>query len=302
MTDATTALQISVEEIAYLANGKVPEGSSQECANLADDMWTNGQNNPVEPIFVNKSSATEYIQTLEGRAGILSCHVDETTIVHSGHSHLWKRTDPRVSKEKCEIKFYMNYRNEKMSLQHNSKNTDSKAKKVDIPFSKIMGIEICNGCLSADVFGPPQIEQKASNSRVWETVSSSTCNTDQSFRVTTLFHKHMTPQDLQQKLELSPPLQSAFRTGLRTRYPNFDPTVNENPYERLPIVRDPTLVRATQLAILHLRQHVDNAGGSNVDVVSLVCTFGGIQQRFRVLLKHRLLKRCRKSRSEQPEE
>ena len=218
MTQSTTGLQISVEEIAYLAKGKVPERSSQECTMLADDIWTYEQNNPVEPIFINKSTATDHIQSLEGRAGVISCHVDETTIDHGSQSHLWNRTDPRVSKEKCEIKFYMNYRNEKISLQYNSIHLEYKGEKVDIPFSKVMGIEICDGILSADVFGSPQIKHRAGNSCLWETMSLSTANTDQSFRVTTVFHKHTPPPNLQQNLEMSPALKSASRTGLKTIY------------------------------------------------------------------------------------
>jgi hypothetical protein len=50
--DDVVALPIGPDEIACLANTKVPDGSYIECTALRDDLWEYGQNNPVPAIFV----------------------------------------------------------------------------------------------------------------------------------------------------------------------------------------------------------------------------------------------------------
>jgi hypothetical protein len=51
--DDVVALPIGPDEIACLANTKVPDGSYNECTALRDDLWEYGQNNPVPAIFVD---------------------------------------------------------------------------------------------------------------------------------------------------------------------------------------------------------------------------------------------------------
>ena len=161
-----------------------------------------------------------------------------------------------------------------------------------------MGMEIADGVLRADVFGTPTIEKKSENSRLWQTVSRSKSKNNRSFRLTIVFIHRMTPVSLQQNLQKIPFLESAFHTGICNEYPDFDPTKGENPHERLPILRDPTLVRAAQLAILRLRNHFQ----SNESIQLLVETFGGIERRFRELLMKRLVKKSQLSANNQHEE
>lgn len=290
--DDVVALPIGPDEIACLANTKVPDGSYNECTALRDDLWEYGQNNPVPAIFVDKDSAAEYVQSLEGRTGVISCHLQSATLNNGTKSVVWNRVDPRVSKEKFDVKFYMNYRNEKMSVQHHpSTGNDSKTRyRIDVPFNKVMGIEIADGVLTAVVFGSPSIEKRSESSRVLQVPSSNDNSTSsRSSRLSIGFIHHISPENLQRNLEKIPSLQSPFRSGICEDYPGFDPTEGENPHDRLPLLRDPTLVRAAQLAILQLRDHAQEYDSSTQHIVE---TFGGIEKRFRDLLKRRLLKKC----------
>lgn len=302
--DRNEAAFISPDEIACLASAKVPEGSSDECEALANDLWKYGQNHPVPAIFINKETATEYLQSLEGRAGVLNCHLESVTLCTGSESTVWKRIDPRVSKEKLDAKFYMSCRNEKMSVQHHQMGNDSKSKyKIDVPFNKIMGMELTSdGMLAADVFGSPCVEQRLEGSQVWKEITPS--NPSKSSRLVIVFHRHKLPENLQSKLERIPSLYSAIRTGLREDYANFNPTEGETPHDRLPIVRDPTLVRAAQLAILNLRDHAikDASLDPRERIQQIVEAFGGIEQRFREILKIRLLKNCQSAVQRQHEE
>ena len=283
------------DEIVCLASTNVPEGSHDECTRLTNDLWEYGQSHSVPAIFINKDTATKYQQSLECRTGVITCHL-ELVSLDGSTSAVWKREDCRVSKEKFEVKFYLNYRNEKLSVQHSPPKDKSKYK-IDVAFNKIMGMEIADGVLTADVFGTPTIEKKSENSRLWQAVSRSESK-NRSSRLTVVFIHRVTPASLQQNLQKIPFLESAFHTGICNEYPDFDPTKGENPHERLPILRDPTLVRAAQLAILRLRNHFQG----NQSIQLLVETFGGIERRFRELLMKRLVKKSQLKVNNQHEE
>ena len=298
-------MPIGPEEIACLASAKVPDGTNAECEALARDLWEYGTNHPVPAIFVNKSTAAEYLKSLEGRAGVISLHLESATISYGQKSVLWKRVDPRVSKEKLEVKFYMNCRSEKMSIQHST--TDSPFKyRIEISFNKFMGIKLFSGILTADVFGSVIVESKTQQARTWNEEQTTMKST--STRLVITIHHQSDPTGLQTKLEQIPSLRSAFCIGLCNDYPSFDPTNGDKPYDRLPLVRDPTLVRAAQLAILRLRNvekenaSVDDHSTESNYLQRIVEMFGGIESRFRDRLKYRLLESCQKTSQNQHEE
>ena len=275
-----------------MASAKVPDGTYEECEALARDLWEYGINHPVPAIFVNKSTAVEYLKSLEGRAGVLSFHLESAMISYGLKSILWKRVDPRVSKEKLQVKFYMNCRSEKMSIQHSTPDSPSQYR-IEISFHKFMGIKLSSGILTADVYGSPIVESKAQQARTWKEEQTIAKNT--TTRLVLVIHLQSDAKNLQTNLERIPPLRSAFRIGLCNNYPNFDPTDGDKPYDRLPLVRDPTLVRAAQLAILKLRdlekQTVPyDLQATESSLQRIVEVFGGIESRFRDRLKHRLLK------------
>ena len=70
-----------------MASAKVPDGTNEECQALAMDLWEYGINHPVPAIFVNKSTAAEYLKSLDGRAGVISFHL------RVSYNQLW----PKVS-------------------------------------------------------------------------------------------------------------------------------------------------------------------------------------------------------------
>ncbi|CAB4036678.1 Hypothetical predicted protein [Paramuricea clavata] len=147
-----------------------------------------------------------------------------------------------------------------MSVQHHPTANDSKSKyRIDVPFNKIMGMELTSdGMLTADVFGhswfgSPCVEQRLDGSQVWKEITPT--NSSRSSRLVIVFHLQKLPENLESKLQRIPSLCSALRTRLCNDYSNFNPTEGETPHDRLPLVRDPTLVRAAQLAILNLRDH-----------------------------------------------
>ena len=78
--DLVSALPIGPEEIACLASAKVPDGTNKECQALAMDLCEYGINHPVPAIFVNKSTAAEYLKSLEGRVGVISFHLESAAV------------------------------------------------------------------------------------------------------------------------------------------------------------------------------------------------------------------------------
>ena len=139
------------DEIACLASTNVPEGSHDECTRLTNDLWKYSQSHSVPAIFTNKDTATKYQQSLECQTGVITSHL-ELVSLDGSTSAAWKREDCHISKEKFEVKFYFNYRNEKLSVQHSPPKDKSKYK-IDVAFNKIMGMEIADGVLTAYVFG-----------------------------------------------------------------------------------------------------------------------------------------------------
>ena len=165
-----------------------------------------------------------------------------------------------------------------------------------------MGMELnSDGVLTAGVFGSPCIEKRLKSSRIWESISAS--NSSWSARLVIVFHRHKFAESLQSSLDKIPSLSSALSTGLCDDYPNFDPTEVQTPHGRLPLVRDPTLVRAAQIAILKLRDHASNVTENTQSRVQrIVEAFGGREKRFQSLLKSRLLQKCHSGVQNQHEE
>ena len=96
-----------------------------------------------------------------------------------------------------------------------------------------------------------------------------------------VLHKINSPDDRQSQLEKIQPLL-AFISGLGSSCDIFHPDKGEKPHDRLPILQRPAIVRATQLAILQLR---DPSMSNPSYVQAIVEAYGGIEKRFREQLK-----------------
>ena len=105
-----------------------------------------------------------------------------------------------------------------------------------------MGIKLFSGILTGDVFGSVIVESKTQQARAWKEEQTTVIST--STRLVITMHHQSDQTGLQTKLEQIPSLRSAFCIGLCNDYPSFDPTNGDKPYDRLQLIRDPTLVCA----------------------------------------------------------
>ena len=143
-------------------------------------------------IFINKDTAAEYQQSLDGRTDVITCHLELATLDQDGlTSAVWIREDCRVAKKKLHVKFYTNYTNEKLSVQHSTLNDKSKYK-IYVAFNRVMWMEIADGVLRADAFGPQTIEKKSEDSCLWQAVSRSNYGNNSYSRLTVVFIHRVT--------------------------------------------------------------------------------------------------------------
>ena len=95
-------------------------------------------------------------------------------------------------------------------------------------------------------------------------------------------------QDVQKttvdKFASVPSLKSALETSIREDYPDFTPLLLEDPHERMPLLKDPVLVRAAQLAVLE----VSKDPRSKEDELFVVRMLKSIERKFQNKLKERL--------------
>ena len=89
---------------------------------------------------------------------------------------------------------------------------------------------------------------------------------------------------LQEKLSDIQVLRSTLHDQLRESYPTFVPYCRDRPHERMPVLKDPTLVRGAQLAILEIAKDPK----AKDDVESVVAAYQRIERAFRTLLRDRL--------------
>ena len=113
-------------------------------------------------------------------------------------------------------------------------------------------------------------------------LSSTQLNASTKFRLKIQFHhsKNNPLHILEQTLQEFQSTSQALHNGVKEQYQNFDPSTRGKPEEFLPVVRDPTLVRAVQLAVLKLQDIADTE--------QVIKQYHGIERRFQELLKSRL--------------
>ena len=138
-----------------------------------------------------------------------------------------------------------------------------------IGFSDVLGLEITEDSIVLDVKSLPKMERKV---RRHSASQSSTIEADVNqkssgkwteqcilasdkppYRITVGLMRHRAPKfsQLKELLLKIPPLKRAADGGLQATYPTSS-HVHGNPEERYPVLKDPTLVRAGQLACLDL--------------------------------------------------
>ena len=104
-------------------------------------------------------------------------------------------------------------------------------------------------------------------------------------RVITAFHGQK-PGKLDTIISNIESLSCTRERGLRNVYEASE-EIDRRPYERMPILKDPALVRAAQLAVLQLGQEHQSCE----DVEYVIRVFGGIYSQFKQLLMQRITAR-----------
>lgn len=290
-----TFMYLSSDDIRAISSHKVPVPVNVEenCNQLMQQILTSSRESfhTQEISYINKSSAIEYSQSMEGETGVISFHVDRCSI---NEKEIFQRSDHRVSKESLQCKAHLSPRRYEFVIEYQATNS-SERRRIRFYFNHVMGMSISGKTLSADICKLPQFERKvktrSENHREklvfqgkWDADTSCFQESPPAAKYRTVICLHEETDNLLSKLSRVNLLACALETSLLDDYPTFVPFAREVPHERMPILKDPTLVRATQLAILEVAQD----RRSRQDVVFLVKMYKGIEKAFRRLLRIRL--------------
>ena len=209
----------------------------------------------------------------------------------------WKRTDARVSKEVFKCKILPGAVSRCFSIQ-STKSEASQSNRMIIPFSDILGLEVKEDSIVMDVGVLPKMEQRVPSSKTvdeschtskgkWkeETVSDQ-ANCEPPYRICVKKQRFNDPSTIQLNkifAEISS-LKLATENGLRDSYPRTPPCAETNPEEKYPVVKDPTLVRAGQLACLRLFQCLPSQDQTEF----VIKMYSSMEERFNSLLRKRI--------------
>ena len=120
-----------------------------------------------------------------------------------------------------------------------------------------------------------------------ETVSDQT-NCKPPYRICVKKQRFNDPSTIQLKkifAEISS-LKPATENGLQDLYPRTSPCAETNPEEKYPVIKDPTLVRAGQLACLRLLQYLPSQDQTEAEFV--IKMYSSMEERFNSLLRKRI--------------
>lgn len=233
--------------------------------------------------YMTKEYATQYYQqNLKDKPKDVTIHVDFV----SDHCFSWSRADKRVSKEQFQCKF--TFSTTTVSITHQPQSTQMKYK-LSFLFQSVMGMKISSDSIELDLSAKPTTEAKSSEHQTSKSGSGKFApyyerqidDNLKSYRLVINVNSQGR-KALSEFLDKVPSincLQRALSSGLQEIYPEFDPC-EENPHELFPIARDPTLVRAAQLAILELQ--------CEKDPLVVIRLYDGLVRRFQKLLRLRL--------------
>lgn len=286
-TEQTTYL--SFEDIRAISSQKVsvPElNSDQLKEQILQSAKTSYSHEDIN--YITKEYAKEYASSIENDTGVLSFHADKCSI---NDKVVFERTDHRVSKEILNCKFYLNPARYEIIIEHNSTNLKER-KRIRCYFNHVMGMAISDSSVVLDICQVPyfeiknKVDTKTDDSK-WESAmnwtSPSKPRSLSKHRIAIYSHQALN-KDVISKLSSVQVLGCATKTSLQESYPDFVPFQREPPHERMPILKDPTLVRAAQLAVLEVAKDPR----SREDVKFVVQMFKSIERSFRRLLVDRL--------------
>lgn len=261
---------------------------TEDVTSLTDELWQYALDNFSTACvsLVTKQSAIDFYQSLSSQIN-LSFHLQSV----QAPSVSWERSDPRVSKEILKCKVLTSPASQCFSIQ-STKIEEDESKRLIIDFSHVVGLKINEDSIEMDVSSTPKVEKKVNAKPAvdktargkWLEQSLQVINKPP-HRVKLLFAIGRGPgtAKLQDTLNEIPSLKRAIAGGLANVYVLHDRQLNENPEERYPIVQDPTLVRAAQLACLRILQTVPSA--NKAEYATKI--YAGMEGRFNQLLRER---------------
>ena len=220
----------------------------------------------------------------------------------------WSRSDPRVSKEILKGKVLPSASSNCFLFQ-STKPEAIESTRLLIGFSDVLGLEITEDSIVLDVKSLPKKERKITcelrrHSATQSSIIEADVNQKSSgkwteqcilpsdkppYRITVglMRQRELKFRQLKELLLKIPPLKRAADGGLQATYP-LSSHVHGNPEERYPVLKDPTLVRAGQLACLDLSTSLPPQNKTEY----VVKMYSLIECKFNTLLRERIERRC----------
>ena len=221
-------------------------------------------------------SARKYAKSLE-ISGVFSANVNFCRL-DAGTTNIliWERKDARVSKESFVVKLNMssNIRNRSISIEH-------KKQKLLVQTRNIMGIIVNSENLVIRIQGKPDLLVKESSEWKQQYIITN-LPVDITATITLLFGKNKSLPNYSELFQQDDFLNAALKAGIQDHYPGFSSS-DTRPEHVLPVVKDPILVRAAQLAVLNFSQ--DERAH---DIKWLIQMYSALYSAFKELLKSRL--------------
>ena len=184
----------------------------------------------------------------------------------------WERYDQRVTHDILRLKCTSDH----LCIEHENL---GEMQKVTIKLRSVMGCELSVDKLTVDVFEPPVSQVKDGNH--WKTTNDDSPSMKLSSPSLTQWRVQVVANpkrhDLLTLLSEHPFLQNALQVGLQMEYHCAQ---EKNLHEFFPLIQDPTLVRAAQIAVSTLLE-------DNNDVEAAIKLFRGLFLKFQSLLSQR---------------
>lgn len=223
----------------------------------------------------------------------VSFHVDSLEIDNSSFG--WFREEDRVSLQKFEMEVKVGVRRNKLLVTYcplvKEQNQSQIKFRLSVLSDLILGMEMNSQKITFDVLQPllekrtitKDISHKSSE---WIKFEDSRLPSLSSYRLHIKPHS-LTPSKFSQLcISLnSSQFSDALRRGLKDKYTELDKTL-PNPEEYIPLLTDPTLVRAAQLALNSLSKQVTSSSIVN-RIEWSVKMYDGVYETFKELLHSR---------------
>ena len=269
----------------------VPIGSSKEQDKLKMKLI-----NSAKEKFSDQKVQTTSREECALYAETRSCHPTSKSVhikqlVCCSTVECWKRADNRVSKELMTAKF--NFGVEEITVEHHPA-TGGLKKKVVASIAQVMGAQVSLTEITFDLAGSPKLFNKLpERGSIWkeshlQKASDKLTDSGNGSSVPVEHHDchrvqiHLADnkrEDIGSLLEHNASLKRAIERGLCSNYPQFQ-MLEENPAKYFPIVKDPTLVKAAQNALLEILHLCTNTR-------SLTQYYAGLESQFNELLSLR---------------